>query len=86
MIWPGLLAGSVLSFAKGLGEFGATITFVSSIPGETRTLPLLIDLALERPGGGGQVLALSLVALFIAGGALALAEWLSRRAAARVGP
>ena len=86
LIWPGLLAGAVLSFAKGLGEFGATITFVSSIPGETRTLPLLIDLALERPGGEAQVLALSLIALVIAGGALALSEWLSRKAAARVAP
>ncbi len=85
LIWPGILAGAVLSFAKGLGEFGATITFVSSIPGETRTLPLLIDLALERPGGEAQVLGLSLLALAIAALALLAAEWLSRRAAARVG-
>lgn len=85
LIWPGILAGAVLSFAKGLGEFGATITFVSSIPGETRTLPLLIDLALERPGGEAQVLGLSLLALAFAALALLAAEWLSRRAAARVG-
>lgn len=85
LIWPGILAGAVLAFAKGLGEFGATITFVSSIPGETRTLPLLIDLALERPGGEAQVFWLSMLALVFAAGALILSEWLSRRVAARVG-
>lgn len=85
LVWPGILAGAVLSFAKGLGEFGATITFVSSIPGQTRTLPLLIDLALERPRGEGQVAALALLALAVAAAALVLSEWLSRRVAARVG-
>lgn len=86
LIWPGILAGAVLSFAKGLGEFGATITFVSSIAGETRTLPLLIDLTLERPGAQAQVLGLSALALVFAAGALLLSEWLSRKAAAWVGP
>ncbi|MDQ2095023.1 molybdate ABC transporter permease subunit [Rhodalgimonas zhirmunskyi] len=84
MIVPGLLAGAVLAFAKGMGEFGATITFVSNIPGQTQTLPLAIDLALETPGGEGQALRLALLSLTIAAAALVLSEWLSRRVAARI--
>jgi molybdate transport system permease protein len=85
MILPGILAGCVLAFAKGMGEFGATITFVSNIPGETQTIPLAIDLALETPGGEGRVMRLALISIALAAGALALSEWVSRRVAARVG-
>lgn len=85
MIVPGILAGSVLAFAKGMGEFGATITFVSNIPGETQTIPLAIDLALETPGGEARALRLALISITIAAGALALSEWVSRRMAARIG-
>ena len=84
MILPGILAGSVLAFAKGMGEFGATITFVSNIPGETQTLPLAIDLALETPGGGNRALRLALISIAIAATALGLAEYISRRVADRV--
>jgi len=85
MILPGILVGCVLAFAKGMGEFGATITFVSNIPGETQTIPLAIDLALETPGGEGRALRLALISIGIAAGALALSEWVSRRMAARIG-
>ncbi len=79
---PGILAGSVLAFAKAMGEFGATITFVSSIPGETRTLPLAVYGFLQIPGAEDEVLRLSLIAVALSVGALALSEWLARRAAA----
>jgi molybdate transport system permease protein len=85
MILPGILVGCVLAFAKGMGEFGATITFVSNIPGETQTIPLAIDLALETPGGEARALRLALISIGIAAGALALSEWVSRRMAARIG-
>lgn len=85
MILPGILAGCVLAFAKGMGEFGATITFVSNIPGETQTIPLAIDLALETPGGEARALRLAVISVGIAAGALALSEWVSRRMAARIG-
>ena len=79
---PGILAGSVLAFAKAMGEFGATITFVSSIPGETRTLPLAVYGFLQIPGAEDEVLRLSLIAVALSVGALAVSEWLARRAAA----
>ncbi len=79
---PGLLAGAVLGFAKAMGEFGATITFVSSIPGETRTLPLAIYGVLQTPGGEDAALRLSLIAVALSVGALAMSEWLARRARA----
>jgi molybdate transport system permease protein len=85
MILPGILVGCVLAFAKGMGEFGATITFVSNIPGETQTIPLAIDLALETPGGEARALRLAFISIGIAAGALALSEWVSRRMAARIG-
>lgn len=84
LIAPGILAGAVLGFAKGMGEFGATITFVSNIPGETRTIPLAIDLALETPGGEARALSLALLSIAVAAGALALSELVSRRVAARI--
>ena len=76
---PGIIAGAVLGFAKALGEFGATITFVSSIPGETRTLPLAIYTALQAPGGEAAAGRLVLVSLLISFAALIGAEWLGRR-------
>lgn len=77
---PGVLAGLVLGFARALGEFGATITFVSNVPGETQTLPLAIYSALQVPGGEGQVLRLSLLSILIAFAALLASELVARRA------
>ncbi len=76
---PGVLAGAVLGFAKALGEFGATITFVSAIPGETRTIPAAIYALTQVPGGHAGALRLSLVAAAIALGALVISELLARR-------
>ncbi len=81
---PGILAGLVLSFAKALGEFGATITFVSNIPGETRTLPAAIYTFTQVPGGDEGAMKLAAVAIAISLGALLLSEVLSRRIAARI--
>lgn len=80
LAFPGLLAGLVLGFARSLGEFGATITFVSNIPGETRTLPLAIYSALQVPGSEGQVTRLSVMAVVLSLAALLVSEVLSRRA------
>jgi len=82
---PGVLVGTVLSFARSLGEFGATITFVSSIPGETRTLPLAIYAYTQVPGGDGPALRLTLISVAVALAALAGAELLNRALARRVG-
>lgn len=79
LAWPGILAGAVLCFAKALGEFGATITFVSAIPGETRTIPAAIYGYVQTPGADDGAWRLSLVAVAISIAALALSEWLSRR-------
>jgi len=76
---PGLLAGAVLGFARSIGEFGATITFVSNIPGETRTLPLAIYTALQIPGGESAVTRLALISVALSLGALAISELLTRR-------
>jgi len=76
---PGVLAGSVLGFARALGEFGATISFVSNVPGETETLPLAIYSALQVPGGEGQVLRLAAVSIAIAFIALLASELVARR-------
>ncbi|RNF35791.1 molybdate ABC transporter permease subunit [Paracoccus methylarcula] len=85
LILPGILAGTVLGFAKAFGEFGATITFVSNIPGQTQTLPLAIYTFLQVPGGEASALRLVLVAVAIATGALLLSEWLARAVARRIG-
>jgi molybdate transport system permease protein len=77
---PGVLAGMVLSFAKALGEFGATITFVSAIPGETQTVPAAIYGYTQVPGGEAGALRLSLVAIIIALVAVTASELLARRA------
>ena len=76
---PGILAALVLGFARSIGEFGATITFVSNIPGETRTLPLAIYSALQVPGGETMVTRLALLSVALSLGALILSEWLVRR-------
>ncbi len=81
---PGIVAGAVLAFAKAMGEFGATITFVSNIPGQTRTLPSAIYAFLQVPGGEASALRLVAVSVFVAMAALAVSEWLARRAVKRV--
>lgn len=85
LILPGILAGSILAFAKAMGEFGATITFVSSIPGETQTVPSAIYGLLQVPGGEGGALRLTLVAVAVAMVALLASEAISRGVARRIG-
>ena len=85
LILPGIIAGAILAFAKAMGEFGATITFVSNIPGQTQTLPSAIYAQLQVPGGEDQATRLVIVAIAVAMGALALAEWVSRAVARRIG-
>jgi molybdate transport system permease protein len=80
---PGLIAGFVLCFAKALGEFGATITFVSNIPGETRTLSAAIYTFTQVPGGDAAAGRLVLIAIVISLVALVMSEWLARRAGMR---
>jgi molybdate transport system permease protein len=82
---PGVLTGLVLAFARSLGEFGATITFVSNIPGETRTLPLALYTLTQAPGGETGAMRLCLVAVLIAMAALVFSEILARRFALRLG-
>jgi molybdate transport system permease protein len=77
---PGVLAGAVLGFARSIGEFGATITFVANVPGETQTLPLAIYAALQRPGGEAQVWQLAAISVALSLVALLASEWLARRA------
>ena len=76
---PGVLAALVLGFARSIGEFGATITFVSNIPGETRTLPLAIYSALQLPGGDTAVARLAAISVALSLAALVVSEWLNRR-------
>ncbi len=76
---PGIITGTLLSFARGLGEFGATITVVSNIPGETQTLPLAIYTFTQVPDGEANALRLSIVAVILSIVALATSEWLTRR-------
>jgi molybdate transport system permease protein len=84
LILPGVITGALLSFARSLGEFGATITFVSNIPGETRTLPIAIYTYTQVPGGDLQALRLSAIAVALSLVALLVSELLVRRATARV--
>ena len=79
LAWPGIVAGAVLAFAKALGEFGATITFVSAIPGETETISSAIYGLLQVPGGDAAIWRLALVAVTISLLALLASEWLVRR-------
>lgn len=81
---PGVLAGAVLAFAKAMGEFGATITFVASIPGQTQTLPTAIYEALQVPGGEPAALRMVTLSVVVAMGAVAVSEWLGQRVARRV--
>ena len=81
---PGLIAGSILAFAKALGEFGATITFVSSIPGETETIALSIYTLTQVPGGDDAILRLAAVSVVISLAALAASEIMARRLSNRV--
>ncbi|HAV09239.1 MAG TPA: molybdate ABC transporter permease subunit [Rhodobacteraceae bacterium] len=85
LILPGILAGTVLAFAKAMGEFGATITFVSNIPVQTQTLPSAIYAALQVPGGESGALRLVMVSVAVAMGALALSEVMARRMSRRIG-
>ena len=80
---PGIIAGMVLCFAKALGEFGATITFVSNIPGETQTISAAIYTFMQIPGGESAAGRLVLVAIILALAALIASEWLARRAGMR---
>jgi molybdate transport system permease protein len=81
---PGVIAGMVLCFAKALGEFGATITFVSNIPGETQTLSAAIYTFTQVPGGDAAAMRLVVVAIVISLVALVLSEWFARRAGTRL--
>ena len=83
LILPAMLAGATLGFAKAMGEFGATITFVSNIPGQTQTLPSAIYALLQVPEGEAQAMRLVLVSVVIAIGAVLVSEWLARRMEAR---
>ena len=84
LIAPGVLNGVLLAFARSLGEFGATITFVSSIPGETQTLPLAIYNFTQVPGGDAQAWRLCAISVALSLGALILSEWLLRAARRKV--
>ncbi len=79
LMLPGILAGAITAFSAALGEFGAVITFVSNIPGETRTLPLALYTALQTPGGDGAAARLACVSFALGLGGLLLSEWFSRR-------
>jgi molybdate transport system permease protein len=81
---PGIIAGAVLAFARALGEFGATITFVSNIPGETQTISAAIYTLTQVPGGDAKALNLVIIAILISLVALIVSEWFGRRAGARV--
>lgn len=83
---PGIIAGAILSFAKSFGEFGATITFVSNIPGETRTLPIAIYSLLQTPGGDEPAIRLAVLSVAVSMIAIIGAEWAERRIVARTRP
>ena len=86
LVLPGIVAGMILAFAKAMGEFGATITFVSNIPGETQTLPSAIYTFTQVPGGETGALRLTLVSIAIAMLALVGSEVLARRIGSRIDP
>lgn len=81
---PGIIAGAILAFARALGEFGATITFVSNIPGETQTISAAIYTLTQVPNGDADALKLVVVAVVISLAALMVSEWFARRATARM--
>jgi len=82
---PGVIVGTVLAFARSLGEFGATITFVSNIPDETRTLPLAMFTLIETPGAEGAAARLCAIAIALALISLLMSEWLARWGRKRMG-
>jgi len=82
---PGILTGAILTFARSLGEFGATITFVSNIPGETRTLPLALYTLSQTPDGEAGALRLVVISILLAMAALIASELLARRLSQRLG-
>jgi molybdate transport system permease protein len=84
LILPGIMAGMILCFAKAMGEFGATITFVSNIPGETQTLPSAIYTFTQIPGGESGAMRLTLVSIVISMGAVVVAELIARRVGRRM--
>jgi len=84
LILPGIIAGAILAFAKAMGEFGATITFVSNIPGQTQTLPSAVYAFLQVPGGENSAMKLVMVSVAVAMLALLLSEYVSRRIARRI--
>jgi molybdate transport system permease protein len=85
LVVPGVITGMILAFARSLGEFGATITFVSNIPGQTRTLPLALYTFTQVPGGEAGAARLCIIAVLVALAALVASEILSRRMSARIG-
>ncbi|MCY3753325.1 MAG: molybdate ABC transporter permease subunit [Alphaproteobacteria bacterium] len=84
LVLPGIVAGIILAFAKAMGEFGATITFVSNIPGQTQTLPTAIYTFLQVPDGEASALRLVVIAVVVSMAALLLSEFVARRVARRV--
>ncbi len=79
LMLPGVLAGAITAFSASLGEFGAVITFVSNIPGETRTLPLALYTALQTPGGDAAAARLASISFALGLGGMLLSEWFARR-------
>ena len=79
LMLPGVLAGAITAFSASLGEFGAVITFVSNIPGETRTLPLALYSALQTPGGDTEAARLAVISILLGLAGLLLSEWFARR-------
>jgi len=79
LAWRGILGGTVLGLARSLGEFGATIMIAGNIPGATRTIPLAIYSAVQRPEGLSGAAVLVAISIAIAAGALAISEWLEQR-------
>lgn len=82
---PGIITGTMLSFARSLGEFGATISFVSNIPGETQTIPLAMYNFIETPGSETEAMRLCIISVVIALSSLIVSEWLSRTSVKRLG-
>ena len=85
LMLPGIIVGTVLAFARSLGEFGATITFVSNIPGETRTIPSAMYTLIQTPGGESAAARLCLISIVLALISLMISEWLARLSRRRIG-
>ena len=85
LMLPGIIVGTVLAFARSLGEFGATITFVSNIPGETRTIPSAMYTLIQTPGGESAAARLCIISIVLALISLLISEWLARISRERTG-